>query len=136
RPSRQRPPLLRDRQAMTHWVRFRHRDAIGFGTLTRSEINVHDGELFGQSQPSGRRLALDDVELLAPTEPSKIIALWNNFHALAAKLNQPEPPEPLYLLKATTSISAPGAVIRRPTAYPGKTTYEGELGIVIGKTAS
>ena len=29
---------------MTHWVRFRHRDAIGFGTLTRSEINVHDGE--------------------------------------------------------------------------------------------
>ena len=54
-----------------------------------------------------RRLALADVELLAPTEPSKIVALWNNFHALAAKLNQPEPAEPLYLLKATTIVAAP-----------------------------
>jgi len=68
--------------------------------------------------------------------PSKIVALWNNFHALAAKLNQPTPPEPLYLLKATTSIAAPGAVIRRPGYYDGKTTYEGELGIVIGKGCS
>ena len=67
-----------------------------------------------RAKPNGKRLALADVELLAPTEPSKIVALWNNFHALAAKLNQPEPPEPLYLLKATTSVTAPGAVIRPP----------------------
>jgi hypothetical protein len=31
-------------------------------------------------------LALGDVAVLAPTEPTKIVALWNNFHALAAKL--------------------------------------------------
>jgi 2-keto-4-pentenoate hydratase/2-oxohepta-3-ene-1,7-dioic acid hydratase in catechol pathway len=97
---------------------------------------VHDGETFGAARPNGQMLALKDVELLAPAVPSKIIALWNNFHALAAKLNQPEPPEPLYLLKGTTSIAAPGAVIRRPASYDGKTTYEGELGIVIGKPCS
>ena len=93
----------------------------GFGTLTQSDIIVHDGEMFGAARPSGRQLALDDVELLAPTVPSKIVALWNNFHALAAKLNMPEPAEPLYLLKATTSVTAPGAVIQRPppmTARP------------------
>ena len=121
---------------MTHWVRFRHRDAIGFGALTRSEINVHDGELFGQSQPSGCHLALSDVELLAPAEPSKIIALWNNFHALAAKLNVREPDDPLYLLKAPTTIAAPHAVVRKPASYDGKVTYEGELGIVIGRRCS
>src|SRR5438046_8281509 len=71
---------------LSHWVRFRHRDTIGFGTVTQYEINVHDGELFGQSQPSGRRLALSDVELMAPAEPSKIIALWNNFHALGREI--------------------------------------------------
>ena len=65
-------------------------------------------------EPNGRQLALSDVELLAPTVPSKIVALWNNFHALAAKLNQPEPAEPLYLLKATTTVAAPGAVIQAP----------------------
>ena len=102
---------------MSHWVRFRHRDAIGFGTVTQSQINVHDGELFGKSQPSGRRLALSDVELLAPAQPSKIIALWNNFHALAAKLNVREPDEPLYLLKAPTTAAAPNAVVRQPVSY-------------------
>jgi 2-keto-4-pentenoate hydratase/2-oxohepta-3-ene-1,7-dioic acid hydratase in catechol pathway len=121
---------------MTVWLRFRHHGEIRFGTLSGERIAVHDGDMFGTSRPSGQSLALDDVELLAPAEPSKIIALWNNVHALAAKLNQPEPPEPLYLLKATTSVAAPGAVIRRPAAYSGKTTYEGELGIVIGKSAS
>ena len=107
---------------MSHWVRFRHRDAIGFGTVTQSGINVHDGELFDQSKPTGRRLALSDVELLAPAEPSKIIALWNNFHALAAKLNVREPDEPLYLLKAPTTTAAPNAVVRRPVSYDGKVT--------------
>ena len=121
---------------MTAWLRFRHDGETGFGMLTNGVIAVHDGDMFGASRPDGRVLALGDVEVLAPTEPSKIVALWNNFHALAAKLNQPAPPEPLYLLKATTSVAAPGAVIRPPAAYSGKTTYEGELGIVIGKTCA
>jgi 2-keto-4-pentenoate hydratase/2-oxohepta-3-ene-1,7-dioic acid hydratase in catechol pathway len=121
---------------VTHWVRFRHQGLTGFGVLTQSGIAAHDGDMFGAAKPNGKVLALDEVELLAPAEPGKIIALWNNFHALAAKLNSPEPAEPLYLLKATTSVTAPGAVIERPAAYDGKTTYEGELGIVIGKTCS
>jgi 2-keto-4-pentenoate hydratase/2-oxohepta-3-ene-1,7-dioic acid hydratase in catechol pathway len=119
---------------MTNWVRFRHQGKTGFGTLTQSEISVHDGEMFGDARPNGQQLALSDVELLAPANPSKIIALWNNFHALAAKLKVPEPAEPLYLLKAPSSVAAPGAVIRPPARYDGKTAYEGELGIVIGKT--
>ncbi|MGY2934640.1 2-keto-4-pentenoate hydratase/2-oxohepta-3-ene-1,7-dioic acid hydratase in catechol pathway [Bradyrhizobium sp. GM6.1] len=118
------------------WLRFRNSGATGFGTLTSSGISVHEGEMFGRHAATGKTLALSEVELLAPCVPSKIVALWNNFHALAAKLNQPEPPEPLYLLKATTSITTPGAVIRRPSYYDGKTTYEGELGIVIGKTCA
>ncbi|WJR80793.1 fumarylacetoacetate hydrolase family protein [Bradyrhizobium sp. NP1] len=119
---------------MTAWIRFRHQGKTGFGTLTPAGVSVLDGEMFGHARPTGQLLDLNDIELLAPTAPSKIVALWNNFHALAAKLNQPEPPEPLYLLKATSSVAAPGAVIRRPASYDGKTTYEGELGIVIGRT--
>jgi 2-keto-4-pentenoate hydratase/2-oxohepta-3-ene-1,7-dioic acid hydratase in catechol pathway len=121
---------------VSHWVRFRHRDSIGFGTVTASGIDVHDGEMFGKSQPSGRRLALSEVELLAPTEPTKIIALWNNFHALAAKLGVKEPDEPLYLLKAPTTSAAPNAIVGRPASYDGKVVYEGELGIVIGRSCS
>ncbi|TGN90463.1 FAA hydrolase family protein [Bradyrhizobium yuanmingense] len=122
--------------SVTKWLRFRHAGTTGFGTLTSSGITVHEGDMFGRNAATGKILALSEVELLAPCVPSKIVALWNNFHALAAKLNQPKPPEPLYLLKATTSIAAPGAVIRRPSHYDGKTTYEGELGIVIGRTCA
>ena len=127
---------MHDGAHMTSWIRFDHRGKTGFGALTPSGIAVHDGEMFGTNRPSGQILPSSDVELLAPSAPTKIVALWNNFHALAAKLQQPEPAEPLYLLKATTSVTAPGAVIARPASYDGKTTYEGELGIVIGKTCS
>ena len=65
---------------MTAWLSFRHDGETGFGTLTGDGIAVHDGEMFAVACPTGRRLALDDVELLAPTEPSKIIALWNTAH--------------------------------------------------------
>jgi 2-keto-4-pentenoate hydratase/2-oxohepta-3-ene-1,7-dioic acid hydratase in catechol pathway len=121
---------------MTHWVRFRHNGAVGFGTLANNAIAVHDGDMFGENAPTGARHALADVELLAPCAPGKIIGLWNQFHALAAKLGNPAPKEPLYFLKATTSIAAPGAVVRRPASYDGKTVFEAELGIVIGKRAT
>ena len=121
---------------VTHWVRFRHQVRIGFGQLTSTGISVHAGDMFSDARPTGQTLALDDVELLAPTQPTKIVALWNNFHALATKLKSPQPAEPLYLLKAPTSVTAPGAIIRPPSTYEGKTTYEGELGIIIGKTCT
>jgi 2-keto-4-pentenoate hydratase/2-oxohepta-3-ene-1,7-dioic acid hydratase in catechol pathway len=119
-----------------HWVRFRYQDAIGFGTISQSEITMHDGEMFGRSWDNGRRLALSDIELMAPSEPSKIIALWNNFHALAAKLKVAEPDDPLYLLKAPTTVAAPNSVVKRPPSYDGKVVYEGELAIVIGRTCN
>ncbi len=121
---------------VTYWTRFCHQDKIGFGTILNDKIIVHTGEMFGVSQADGQQYSLSEVELLAPSQPSKIIALWNNFHALAAKLNVPEPQEPLYLLKAPTSVAAPGSIVVRPTSYDGKVVYEGELGIVIGRTCS
>ena len=121
---------------MTTWIRFRHGGAVGFGTLAQGEIAVHGGDMFNAPKACGQRIALSDVELLAPTQPSKIVALWNNFHALAAKLNVTEPAEPLYLLKAPTSATDPGAVVPRPTSYDGKVVYEGELGIVIGRSCT
>ncbi|WP_047308130.1 fumarylacetoacetate hydrolase family protein [Rhodopseudomonas palustris] len=118
---------------MTKWVRFRAGGAIGFGTIAHSDITVHDGEMFGVNNPTGQTLQLGDVELLSPCAPGKFIGLWNNFRALAAKLDQSIPPEPLYFLKATTCVAAHGAVLNRPSSYDGRVVYEGELGIVIGK---
>ncbi|MBR1219466.1 fumarylacetoacetate hydrolase family protein [Bradyrhizobium sp. U87765 SZCCT0131] len=121
---------------MPHWVRFRHGDSIGFGTLADDTITVHHGDMFDSPQANGARLPRSNVTLLAPTTPSKVIALWNNFHALAAKLGVAEPREPLYLLKAPSSVTGPDAAVGRPPSYDGKIVYEGELAIVIGRSCS
>ena len=120
---------------MAKWVRFTDGAATGFGRVEGDQIAVHAGDMFGTAQPTGETRPLAGAQLAAPCDPTKIIALWNNFHGLAAKLNVAEPAEPLYLLKSTTTVAAPDAEVRRPPAYSGKTVYEGELGIVIGRTA-
>ena len=117
------------------WVRFGHDGKVGFGTLDGNRVHLCHGDMFGTSEPTGTVFALADVKLLTPTEPSKVIALWNNFRALGEKLNLPVPAEPLYLLKAPNSYLAPDETIRKPLCE-GKVVFEGELGIVIGKTCS
>lgn len=121
---------------MAHWIRYQRSGAAGFGTLEGDTIAVHSGDMFNGATPTGERIALSEVDLLAPTEPTKVIALWNNFHALAAKINSPVPADPLYLLKAGSCLTNPGATVHRPASYDGKVVYEGELGIVIGKKAT
>lgn len=118
------------------WVRFAHGGREGFGRLEGQRVAIHHGDMFAGAQPTGEAVALADVTLLAPSSPSKIIALWNNFHALAGKLAMPVPPEPLYLMKAPSSVAAPGFTVTRPPSYAGKVVYEGELGIVIGRSCS
>ena len=65
------------------WVRFNHDGQAGFGTLSGHGIDVFSGDMFGACDATGRSLALADVRLLTPVQPTKVIALWNNFHALA-----------------------------------------------------
>ena len=118
---------------MALWVRFDRAGSAGFGTLQDGMIAVHQGSMFDAPAPTGEQVALDAVRLLAPAQPSKMVALWNNFHALAAKLGQAQPPEPLFFIKAPSSYAGPDATVHRPAGYDGKVVFEGELGIVIGR---
>jgi len=119
---------------MSRWVRFARRDGrTGFGVLAEAVIALYEGDFFERPQATGVTLGIDEVTLIAPCAPSKIIALWNNFHALAAKLGKAAPVHPLYLIKPGSCVAGPGEAIRRPPGYRGKVAYEGELGIVIGR---
>jgi 2-keto-4-pentenoate hydratase/2-oxohepta-3-ene-1,7-dioic acid hydratase in catechol pathway len=115
------------------WVRFREAGEVRFGLLQGEQIRVCLGDMFGKYVTTDRTVRLADAQLLTPVQPGKIIAMWNNFHALGAKLNLPVPAEPLYLLKTPNSCLEPGGIIRKPSC-DGKVVFEGELGIVIGKT--
>lgn len=117
------------------WLRFSHAGRTGFGLLEGGSVLVHEGDMFGSMHATGELLALGEVALLTPCEPTKIIGLWNNFRAAAAKHGWAEPAEPLYFLKAPGSAAAHGATVPVPAAYEGRVLFEGELAIVIGRRA-
>ena len=116
------------------WVRFEHAGQAGFGTLEGEAVAVHEGEPWTGARPTGTTLALASLKLLAPVRPGKILALWNNYMALAAKLKLADPPEPLYFMKAPSSLLNPGESIVAPPGQ-GKIVFEGELAVVIGRRA-
>ncbi len=121
---------------MAHWMRFEKDGKSGFGTVNDGVITVFEGDMFGKPQATGATVLLADVSVLTPCDPGKMICLWNNFHALAAKMKSPEPADPLFFLKASNAFLATDQTIRRPSSYDGKVVYEGELGIVIGRDCS
>jgi 2-keto-4-pentenoate hydratase/2-oxohepta-3-ene-1,7-dioic acid hydratase in catechol pathway len=116
------------------WVRFEHQGSVGFGTLDGDTVAVHEGDLFAGARATDHTLPLAGVKLLMPVRPGKVLALWNNYHALAAKLGLADPTEPLYFMKAPSSCLNPGETIVAPPGQ-GKIVYEGELAVVIGKRA-
>ncbi len=121
---------------MALWIRFKDDlNVERFGLLQDEDsIRVYDGNMFENPSPTGHSVALNAVKPLTPSRPTKVIGLWNNFRAVAEKLNLPIPAEPHYFLKAPNSYLNPLETIRKPKSCDGKVGFEGELGIVIGKT--
>jgi 2-keto-4-pentenoate hydratase/2-oxohepta-3-ene-1,7-dioic acid hydratase in catechol pathway len=118
---------------MTKWISFTRGGKPGFGQLEGDRVIVYEGEIFEEPRKAGAELALADISIDLPCRPGKFIALWNNYHAQAAKQNLAIPAEPLYFIKTPNSYCAHEHTVPSPTGYDGRVVYEGELGIVIGK---
>ena len=123
------------------WVRFRSDGKEGFGVLegradaAGERVAVHTGDLFDAPRATGESLDAAGLEWLSPCRPGKIVGLWNNFRAAAEKNGWAAPAEPLYFLKAPSSVIGSGAAIPLPRGYDGRVAYEGELAVVIGRRA-
>jgi 2-keto-4-pentenoate hydratase/2-oxohepta-3-ene-1,7-dioic acid hydratase in catechol pathway len=115
------------------WTRFEYKDAVRFGTLEGEKIRIYEGDMFDAPEPTGDSTHVSEVKMLAPLTPGKMLAMWNNFHALGRKLGLAAPAEPLYLIKSPNALLAPGETIRQPIC-DGKVVFEGELAVVIGRT--
>lgn len=117
------------------WLRCMHQGAERFGALEGDRVRLCEGAMFAAPLATGSVVALAEVELLAPCVPGKIIGLWNNFRAAAEKNGWARPTEPLYFMKSTGSLAAPGQAIPVPAGYDGRVAYEGELAVVIARQA-
>jgi 2-keto-4-pentenoate hydratase/2-oxohepta-3-ene-1,7-dioic acid hydratase in catechol pathway len=117
------------------WLRFDHGGVPTFGTLDGEHVNVQRGDPFTGAQATGERMPLAGLDVLPPCRPGKIIGLWNNFRAAAEKNGWATPAEPLYFLKSPGSALGQGGRIPVPLSYDGRVAYEGELAVIIGRTA-
>jgi len=117
-------------------LRFRFGDRIAAGVVDESSeaVRLLAGTFFEQPVPTGEEVPLDDVRLLAPILPSKVVCLGKNYAAHAAEFDSGVPEEPLLFLKPSTAVVGPGDAIPLPS-ISRRVDYEGELAVVIGRLA-
>jgi 2-keto-4-pentenoate hydratase/2-oxohepta-3-ene-1,7-dioic acid hydratase in catechol pathway len=116
-------------------VRFEQEGRSGYGLLEGEKINVLWSTPFdgGLANATGEVMSLPEVTLLAPCEPTKIVALGLNYRDHAAEFGQPLPSEPLIFMKPSTAVIGPDEDIRYP-AMSRRVDYEAELAVVMGRT--
>lgn len=80
---------------------------------------------------------LTAIELCAPIpRPPKVWIVGKAYHSHRIETDNSPTDEPFITLIAPTAVVGPHDDIRRPQFAPNRVDYEGELGVVIGKTAT
>jgi len=121
---------------MTRFVRCLVDGEPAYGTIEGEEVAVIEPHPFAPYRPTGRRVPVAGLRLLAPVIPSKIVAVGRNYADHAAELGNDVPKEPLLFLKPSTAVIGPGDPIRLPTDLSDEVSFEGEIAVVIGALIS
>lgn len=97
------------------------------GTVRGGSYSIEHGIVSG-----GDIIPLEEVDLLVPCQPTKIICVGLNYVEHARELDMELPEEPVIFLKPPTAALSPGGEIVHPSSSQ-QVDYEGELAVVIGK---
>lgn len=117
---------------MTRFVRCLVDGEPVYGVIEGEEVAVIEPHPFTTYRPTGVRVPIVGLRLLAPVIPSKIVAVGRNYADHAAELGNDVPAEPLLFLKPSTAVIGPDDPIRLPTDLSEDVHYEGEIAVVIG----
>lgn len=113
-------------------LRFKKDGIEKYGWVHEGLIGEIDGDPFGDYRRKEAYLPLDEVEILPPTEPSKIVCVGRNYAAHAAEHQADIPEIPLLFLKPPSALLGHlGNIILPPQSK--QVEYEAELAVVIGK---
>lgn len=126
------------------WVRVEHRGKPWFGRVEGEGIVLVGGAPWDDVQPVGMVLPFEGTPLLAPVVPPTFYACGINYagHAKTASAEFGKPIEsfwpkaPEIGYRAQSAITAHGQPIVLPADAPPNVQAEGELAVVIGRTAS
>jgi 2-keto-4-pentenoate hydratase/2-oxohepta-3-ene-1,7-dioic acid hydratase in catechol pathway len=108
-------------------------DELHYGVVEGSAVALLSSHPFGPFEPDGRVLPLDDVRLVAPVLPSKVVAVGTNYLDHVREMGgDTAPAEPMIFLKPSTAVIGPGEPIVLPWQSE-QVEHESELAVVIGR---
>lgn len=114
-------------------IRFTYKnEAPSYGWILDDRVGRIDGDPFGNYRRREADLPLNEVRLLAPTLPTKIICVGHNYVDHIKEREVETPKLPLIFLKPLSSIINPGDPIVLPV-QSNRVDHEAELVAVIGK---
>jgi 2-keto-4-pentenoate hydratase/2-oxohepta-3-ene-1,7-dioic acid hydratase in catechol pathway len=96
------------------------------------KVGQIEGNIFGEYRRMEAKTDLDEVTLLPPVLPGKIICVGRNYVAHASEHGVEVPEIPLLFLKPPSSIIGPNDAIILPP-QSNRIEHEAELALVIGK---
>ena len=106
-----------------------------YGLLDGDIIEELEDSPFGSLSTSGRIHKFSHVKILPPCKPTKIIAVGLNYRDHAEEMKKQIPSEPMLFMKPSTSVIGHEHNIIYPSHMSSRVDYEGELAVVIGKSA-
>ncbi|MFC7327813.1 fumarylacetoacetate hydrolase family protein [Marinactinospora rubrisoli] len=128
-------------------ARFSVEDEVAYGLVDTDDTGqqfvsrLTGHPLLGTIKLTGEPIRLEDVRLLSPVLPSKVVCIGKNYAEHVAEMkdvtgggSDAVPEEPVVFLKPSTSVSGPNDPIFYPRLSE-RVDFEGELAIVIGRIA-
>ncbi|MDJ0954734.1 MAG: fumarylacetoacetate hydrolase family protein [Acidimicrobiia bacterium] len=109
-------------------------DDITYGAVEPEGIRLHLGSPFIAWEPTETVVPWEQLRLLAPVIPTKVVAVGRNYVDHAEEFDNEVPEEPIIFLKPPTSVIGPLQAIRVP-AESEEIHHEAELAVVVGKVA-
>ena len=119
-------------QGITKYVRYEHNGVTSYGILEGETIHQLRGNIFESPERTGTTVAMSDVNILTPTEPTKVIAAGLNYRSHLGQANPAEYPG-IFDKHATSLIPHEATVAYYEDAM--NLHFEGEMVLIIGKTA-
>jgi 2-keto-4-pentenoate hydratase/2-oxohepta-3-ene-1,7-dioic acid hydratase in catechol pathway len=116
------------------YARADYHGRILHGFINGDEISVLSADSIADpsAAPTGERVKLSEVKLLAPCTPTKVVAIGINYRDHAGEMGHELPEDPVIFIKPSTAVIGPGDTIIRP-AQSQRVDYEAELAVVIGR---
>ena len=105
-------------------------NAANYGVVEGETVRELAGHPYREIVATSNVRPLSATQLLAPCEPSKIIAGGANYHGHLREVGLAIPTVPVFFLKPPTSLIGPGQPVIQPPQTQ-RLEYEGELAVVV-----